>query len=301
MLLRCTQLLCLLLLAAPAGADPVSLGELPAVAALQPERRLTPLRTDAARARILWDQSQRLENADDFIGAAELRARVAELRPQDAHVRWRIARDLLHGVTSLPPSDREARMQTFETARDWAREGSALDTHCGECCLYDFASTAQLATAGGLASRVGHVREARETLERCLAIPPTWSEPRWGHERGQLYYGAAAFYRMLPGGAWARWVLGMRGDPERAVDLARRATLVSPEKPAYRVELGAALLCHASRSGDRAAGAEGRRLLTVVETHAAADTPERVRAAGLLAAPDHSCDDSEHYGRVSWR
>jgi len=299
-MLRCTHLLCLLLLATPAFADPASLGELPAVAALQPPRTVAPPPSDAARARILWDESQRLENMDDFLGAAELRARVAELRPQDAHVRWRIARDLLHGVSSIPASDREGRLQTFETARDWAREGTERDAHCGECCLYEFASTAQLATAAGLPRSVGHVREAGETLDRCLAMPPTWSEPRWGHERGHLYYGAAAFYRMLPDGAWARWVLGLRGDPERAVEMARRATLVSPEESAFRAELGAALLCHASRSGDPAAGAEGRRLLTAVDSDVAAETPARVRAAGLLAAPDESCDDSEHHERVSW-
>jgi len=301
-MLRCTQLLCLslFLVATSASADPASLDGLPAVAALGPIQ-LPPLApTPAERARALWDDSQRLEDADDFVGAAEMRVRVAELRPEDTHVRWRIARDLLHAARSRPASDREARLQSFEAARSWAREGLELDAHCGECCLYEFAATAQLATEGGLTSSVGHVRNSGALLERCLEIPPTWSEPRWGAESGQLYYGAAAFFRMLPEGAWARWVLGMRGNPERAVDLARRATEISPDAPAYRVELGAALLCHASRTESPDAGAEGRRVLTEVQTHAV-ETRESVRAAGLLAEPDHACDDSEHYGRVSWR
>ena len=79
------------------------------------------------------------------------------------------------------------------------------------------------------------------------------------------------------------------------------AGLVSPGKDAYRVELGAALLCYASRSADSPAGAEGRRLLSAVEAQSGtADSPLRARAAGLLAEPDHACDDSEHYGRLSW-
>ena len=297
-MLRWIQLLCLLVWATPVFADPAALDELPAVAALVPPSRPPLPDGDAGRARVLWDDSQRLENADDFLGAAELREQVAELRPDDPHVRWRIARDLLHGVKTIPRSD--ARVDAFRSARDWARAGSELDASCGECCLYEFAAVAQLATEEGLARSVGHVREAGLLLERCLETPPTWSEPRWGAERGQLYYGAAAFFRMLPEGSWARWVLGMRGDPERAVDLARRATLVSPDQPSYHVELGAALLCHAARSGDRMAGAEGRRVLMSIEAAQSGSEALRLRAAGLLAEPDHACDDSEHYGRVSW-
>jgi hypothetical protein len=201
----------------------------------------------------------------------------------------------------MPASASEERMDAFEAARSWAREGGELEPQCGECCLYEFAATAQLATEGGLARSVAHVRRAGTVLERCLETPPTWTETRWGRESGQLYYGAAAFFRMLPEGAWARWVLGFRGDPQRAVDLARRATLVSPEAPAYQVELGAALLCHASRNQDAAGQAEGRQLLGEIHAHAADGSPERERAAGLLAEPGRACDDSEHYDHVSWR
>ncbi|MDH3686780.1 MAG: hypothetical protein OEP95_11165 [Myxococcales bacterium] len=301
-MLRCTRLLCLSLffVATSASADPASLDGNSAFASLEPARLPSLSPTLSERARSLWHDSQRLEDADDFVAAAEMRVRVAELRPTDTHVRWRIARDLLHAARRMPAADHDARLQSFEGARRWAHEGLELDPHCGECCLYEFAATAQLATEGGLASSVGHVRDSGALLERCLEIPPTWSEPRWGAESGQLYYGAAAFFRMLPEGAWARWVLGMRGNPERAVDLARRATQISPDAAAFRVELGAALLCHASRTASPDAGAEGRRVLTEVQTRAI-ETPDSVRAAGLLAEPDHACDDSAHYGRVSWR
>lgn len=292
MLMLPRTLLLVAFLLAPAGAVAREAGgetTLPTVAAAP--RPQAPIALPEARSD-LWRRSEALEAAGDYRGAATLRMRILARDPDDTHVLWRVARDLLHEGTERMAAEPDAAARSFDAARVFARRGRESDPSCGECCLYEFASTARLASVRGVARSLVTVRAAGGVLEQCLEMPPTWSDALFGAEAAHLYYGAAVYFRVLPSTRVFAW-LGIAGDAERAVGFARRAAAVSPHRADYRVELGAALLCQARRAGDPAARAEGEALLrTFVD--AGPDGAAGARAIALLSEPDAACANSAH-------
>ncbi|MCK7522573.1 MAG: hypothetical protein MZV64_35265 [Ignavibacteriales bacterium] len=54
-----------------------------------------------------------------------------------------------------PKLEAPARAALYERARGWAQSGRRLAPDCAECCLYEFAGTARLASVHGLTRAVG--------------------------------------------------------------------------------------------------------------------------------------------------
>jgi hypothetical protein len=285
------------------GSPESGLATLPQVAAMAPvpaapEPRASSLAPGPAEDRAvaaLWHDSTLRERERDFLGAAFMAELAVGLAPRDVHAHWRIARDYIQAVDALPGDDTSGRLDATERARDWARRGRALDPSCGECCFYEFAATARMASLVGPVSAVRTIRRAHEVLEQCFETPPTWVENAWSQERANLYHGASVFYRLLPDSRWFGMIAGVRGDRELAVELSRRAVATAPQRTDYAVELGAALLCYGTESGDSDAIAEGRRELARAVTLPdllPSDASDRERAERLRADPQHACHDT---------
>jgi hypothetical protein len=245
-------------------------------------------------------QSELLESQGDMLGAAVLLEAALASSPDDPQLHWLIARDLLRHAERNPKLAPGERGALYERARGWARAGRKLAPDCAECCLYEFAGTARVASVNGLAQAVGTVREAGRLLAECLANPPRWSDAS-GSEEAALYYGASVYFRLMPDSEWMSWATGQRSDATRAVEFARRAVAIEGERTRYRLELAAALLCDGWRRTDAAAVDEGRRWL---ESAADGSGIDAERASDLLAeAPDRGCelshDDPEEPALVS--
>lgn len=192
----------------------------------------------------------------------------------------------------MTQADPERALTIFEDARSWARHGAALDAGCGECCLYEFGATARIATTSGILSSLGEVRELGPLADRCLADPPTWQDDAVHTEEGNLYFGLAQYFRLLPDSALVKAIIGRRRDLPRATELARMAVATTPERVDYRVELGTLLLCSGEEEGDGAALAEGRQLLRSVEgmpDQMRTDAEDRARAQWLIGSPEEAC------------
>jgi len=267
---------------------------LPPVSALPaPAHSLASLLQPAFRER--WDESTRCERGRDYEAAAALRkALAAELR-DDVHLHWRIARDTLRSAEQVAPSETGRRKALYREALDWAKRGRALDPSCGECCLYEFAARARLLAPSGALPSPGSLRHLATTLEACLERPPTWRDGPDESELGNLYYGAATFYRRLPRSRWFQWLAGVRGNRERAVALGRRALSLAPDRIDFHVELGASLLCLAAEQEDPEARAEGIGWLeraTELPEQQPSDATDRERARAILDDPTRACGDS---------
>ena len=242
-----------------------------------------------------WDESTRRERRRDYESAAALRKSLATELRDDVHLHWRIARDTLRAAEQVPPGETTRRRVLYAEALDWAKRGRDLDPSCGECCLYEFAASARLLAPSGALPSPQSLRSVATTLEACLEDPPTWRDGPDESELGNLYYAAATFYRRLPRSRWFQWVAGVRGDPERAVTLGRRALSLAPDRIDFHVELGASLLCLAAERGDSEVRAEGVRWLeraTALPQRRPGDAADRGRARLMLDDPTRACGDS---------
>jgi hypothetical protein len=254
----------------------------PLAAAADPDVAAAPPASRDLRA-----QSETLESRGDMLGAASLLESALASSPGDPQLHWRIARDLLRHAERNPDMAAAERASLYERARAWAQSGRELAPDCAECCLYEFAGTARLASVHGLTQAVGTVREAGRLLSECLANPPEWSDAS-GSEAAALYYGASVYYRLMPDSEWMSWATGQRSDATRAVGFARRAVEIEGARTRYRLELGAALLCDGARRTEAARIDEGRRWLASAADGEGIDAE---RARKLLASePRRGCE-----------
>jgi hypothetical protein len=131
-----------------------------------------------------------------------------------------------------------------------------------------------------------------ELLERGIALKPVHRDGPDNSTMGNLHYGSAIFYRVLPDWLWLRWLIGIRGDKERALDHARIALALHPMRLDYRVELGSQLVCLGASKSQRDRLGEGLRLLRrlVEEAGEGLRDARQIRAAEImLETPEKSC------------
>lgn len=248
---------------------------------------------DSQDLRNLWAMGIRAEGRGNFLSAALVYERVARRLPEDSHAYWRAGRAYWQVGEYLPQDDRAGRVRYFTLTKKWATDGLAVNPKCGECCLYRFAGISRLATTRGLFTAIRHAKEMAELLERGIAIHPTHSDNEWNTELGNLYYAASHLYRLMPDWLWLRWILGVRGDRERALDYARKAHEITPIRIDYSVALGAALLCVGTEEGDQESITEGiavlREAARLPRLRYRDDSLFLEHAQKLIADPDEAC------------
>jgi hypothetical protein len=202
-----------------------------------------------------------------FADAEAALAEAQALAPASDTVRWMRARVAYLEGEALPAAEREARLAAFARAERFAGEAVALAPERGEGWLWLGVARGRITTTqAGLRQAVGVLRGERgprfvaDCFERAIALEPEYVHFGFS-AAGDARAGAAQLYRLLP--SWARPVIGVSRDLDRAVALAREALALQPVRIEYAKELGVALLCRAAANeGDLA---EARRVLRDAE------------------------------------
>jgi hypothetical protein len=289
-------LLALVSPALPAAADPA----LPAVDARPP---LPPrpkvlwypgfARKDDLRA--AWVNAIDHERRHEFREAARIFESLISRAPEEPHTYWRLARDYAWLAELAPASDAELRARYGTLAMAWADRGFGIDPRCGECCFYKYAGMGRVAMAHGIFSSTRWLKEIADTLALCMQNPPSFVHEPWDSELGNFYYAAATFYRMLPDSRLLELSIGARGDPERSIDLSRRAVAIAGQRIDYNLGLGASLLCAGQAEDRTELTREGRVVLQRVgelRDLMPTDSMSRRAARALLEDPELACGGS---------
>jgi hypothetical protein len=293
-------LLALAVFAAPVRADP----DLPPVDArppigVRPAVLWYPGFAREESLRTAWVRALDHERRYDFLKAAKTFENLIAEAPEEPHTYWRTARAYAWLAELTPASDVETRARYGTLAMAWADRGLAIDPGCGECCFYKYAGMGRVAMARGILSSMLWLKQISETLDRCMQIPPAFVHEPWNPELGNFYYAAAAFYRMLPDSRVLEISVGARGDPQRSLELSRRAIALAAQRIDYNVGLGASLLCVASTEDRDDLLREGRIVLQGVPEFRdlmPTDPLDRRAARRLLAEPERACG----YSRDAW-
>jgi tetratricopeptide (TPR) repeat protein len=259
-----------------------------------------------ARVQDLLHRATEALYVPDFVTADALLAEAQSLEPRADTVRWMRARAHYLAGEALPRDDVAGRTARFAEAEAFADQAVELAPDRAEGWLWRGVARGRLITTQGLLERaLGAVAGARgpawvaACFERAIALRPAWRH--FNHyAEGDALYGAAQLYRLLPDGTWASRLIGVRGDLDRAVALARRALAIQPNRIEYAKELGADLLCRGTRRASAGDVDEGRRVLRGAATlpvRSLYDRVDRHHVERLIAEPaDRACD----YSRDLW-
>jgi hypothetical protein len=253
---------------------------------------------EGATLRALWSEGRTLEE-DDALDASLARfEQLARALPDEAEPRWRIARLEWRRGERLAPERKDERLARFRASEQHARAGLALEPRCAECMFWLAAALGRITTTEGVLQSARLASVIADLLARAIALQPTHREGPDDTTLGNLYHFSAAFYRLVPEWVWLSWVLGVRGDKERSVELSRRAVAISPRRLDYQVELGAGLLClgTARRNGELLR--EGAAVLRHSQSLApfAEARLDMAYAEILLERPERACA----YARDGW-
>jgi tetratricopeptide (TPR) repeat protein len=237
-----------------------------------------------------------LERADQaveaYLAAARLFETVLRERPDLVPACWRGARMFWMAGDTLPLDARQRRLEYFGRAEALARRGLDLDADCAECMLWLFSSMGRLRTTRGVWTGLRQLPEMAALLERGIALQPGSADDADNSTLGNLHYSSAIFYRILPDWFWLGWLLGVKGDKEKALGHIRAALALHPARLDYQVELGAQLLCLGTARDERArlaSGAAALREALAREPRNQDETRELAAARIMLRAPDKSC------------
>lgn len=239
-----------------------------------------------------WERALRFEEEGALLESAALFEWIARSQPERSDACWRAARSHWRFGEQLALRGHEARFAYFELAERWAQEGLDRDPECGECYLWKYAGMGRMVEQRGMFWAARHCGQMRRLVDRGIELRPQHRDPNGNVTLANLYYASAVLYRMVPEWFWVRFVFGLRGDTELALDHIRRALDFSGDRVDYRVEHGAILLCMGVRRGQPERTREG---LEVLETALAlppiypTDPIDQAYARYLLAEPAEAC------------
>jgi len=252
-----------------------------------------------ASLREAWVNALDRERRYDYLAAAKIFEQLITQAPEEPHTYWRLARAYAWLAELSPPSDVETRARYGTLAMAWADRGLKIQPGCGECCLYKYAGMGRVAMARGILASMRWLKQISQTLDRCMQNPPVFVHEPWNPELGNLYYAAAAFYRMLPDSRMLELSVGARGNPHRSLELSRRAIALADQRIDYNVGLGASLLCVGHTDEREELVTEGRLVLQRVPEFRdlmPTDPIDRRAARRLLEQPEQACG----YSRDAW-
>ena len=228
----------------------------------------------------------------DLDRAAHYFQRVAESPSGNPSGYWRAARATWLAGEILPLDAKDAKIERFARAEALTDIGLEQNPECAECMLWKFISIGRTSTTAGMMDAARAVPEMADLLDRALEIGPTHVDSPDNSTLGNLHYSSAIFYRLVPDWFFIKWVLGVRGDKERALAHSQKALALHPNRLDFRIEVATQMLCIGSAKKDKVRLVEGRRLMedaiaTVPETE---DERREIQFAKvLLEEPKKAC------------
>jgi tetratricopeptide (TPR) repeat protein len=239
-----------------------------------------------------WHEGVALESEERMLEAIERYALLARAHPESAFLAWRIARNHWRRGERLPRDAKAERREAFRGALHWSDRAMSADPQCGECVFWKMAAMGRLATTVGAVESASMAGQIAELIDRGIALNPTYSDNEWNHTLANLYFASSAFYRMVPDWFWLEWVLGVRGDKDRALAYIESALEMAPQRVDYNLEHGVVLTCIGVDRDDEVALARGRASLERARElpHLlGTDAIDQESAALLLRRPALAC------------
>ena len=229
---------------------------------------------------------------EHYLEAARLFDEIARERPRLVQAHWRSARAFWGAGDTLPLDAKEERIGYFEIAELRSNGGLQVDPDCAECMLWKFASMGRLRTTRGVWTGIRQLPDMAGLLDRAIELNPKHADHGHNSTLGNLHYTSAIFYRVFPDWFWLGWIIGVKGDKDRALAHSLKALSLHPSRLDYLVEVGCQFVCLGSTREDSARLQLGREVLRAAvmnEPRNQDEERELLAAAIMLQDPAKSC------------
>ena len=240
------------------------------------------------------EAARRFEAVSEWVGATA----TPDVDPY-RHAHWRTARSQWLAADCLELAERKRRREHLSRAIEFSDRGLAADPKCAPCMLWKFNAMGRLQQIDGLFSGARNVKMMAQLLDRAIELEPDFREGDRSSTLGNLHYVSAIFYRVLPDWFWLKWIIGVRGDKQRALEHARIALALHGSRIDYQVEVGSQLSCIGAMEKDPERLAEGRQALLEATTMRAEnldDSREIAAAQLMITTPKKACS----YAGAEW-
>ncbi|MCZ6462794.1 MAG: hypothetical protein O7A09_00530 [Proteobacteria bacterium] len=227
-----------------------------------------------------------------YRAAALLFENVSGERPAWSQPLWRSARMHWLAGDTLPLDAVDPRVEAFLLAEALSSRGIEVNPDCAECMLWKFAAMGRLRTTRGIWQGVRQLSDMAALLDRAIELEPSYADNEDNSTLGNLHYTSAVFYRIFPDWFWLGWLLGVKGDKDRALAHSQTALSIHPTRLDYQIELGSQLLCLGSDRDDPKRIREGSEVLraaVLLEPETLDEVREIEAAHIMLAQPAKSC------------
>lgn len=224
-------------------------------------------------AEVLIQQATEAEKALDSKSALTLFLKADEVRPDDAFILQKIARQYSDSIVDLPAGDVVEKKRRAELALAYAQRSVALQPDNAENVLSLAVCHGTLAVYSDTRAKIRYSRLVKEEAERALALAPDYD---WAHHvLGRWHYEVAGL------GATKRFFVRLIYDSlpdastEQAIAHLERAVALAPQTGPHHLELGFAYLAADRVDDARAAFARGLALPCTGKHDEAAKTRAR--------------------------
>jgi len=238
------------------------------------------------------EESEELWAKSRFEQAGTVLERALAGDPKNSALLWRLSRAYFEAGELIDPEDREARLEIFGRAEQYARQCMEADPSDGECYFWLGAALGRRATTKGLINSAMAGREIEASFLRTVELDVSYVSPTGHSSLANAYYALGQFYRLVPDSWFVRLLFGVRGDISKSAGMLKKAVAIEPERLEFTKELGLALICHGQEKDLPALIEEGEGYLRKVASLPVTEPSDRIdkiHAQMLLDDPSLCC------------
>lgn len=210
----------------------------------------------ADEAGMLVQRARDAEARFDTQAALHLFLQANAARPHDPVILQKISRQ--YSDATVDTTDVAEKKRLCTEALHYAQRATELNPRSAVNLLSLAICYGKLGLYSDTRTKIEYSRHVKEYAEQALVLDPNYDYAhhvlgRWNYEVASLGFATRAIVRLIYGGLPA-------ASTAEAVRQLRRATEISPQLPAHRVELGFALLADGQREAARQTFAAALRM-----------------------------------------
>ena len=213
--------------------------------------------------------------ANDELGKYEFEESIRDCRealkykPDDYLIRAMMCLDYYGIAEKLDvnkPEDKKKKVDIYTTMIRIANDGIRFAPDKGECYFMRGLANARLATTKGVLSELFTAKEIEQDWLVAVSRKSDYTTPNGENLQASSCLALGVYYRLCPSFFLLKWMFGISGDLEKAVEYCKKAYDLDPTRMEIVKEYGVALITRGLDRDNTNDIEEGKKYLRMVPT-----------------------------------